>query len=156
MAVIKGIRANVIVDGQPLEEFNAGDNVDKGVDMTRTSTPTPTLITRRRAQTMTTRNTLMTKRLYKIWWILAVAHILVPVVESQNIFPRFLMPILRSKLACHDLGCKDTNLGLFESYSLLMGYVWSHKPGRRRGTDWIASRLKRKLWQAVSVQRDRN
>lgn len=32
MAVIKGIRANVIVDGQPLEEFNAGDNVDKGVD----------------------------------------------------------------------------------------------------------------------------
>lgn len=32
MAVIQGITAEVIVDGQPLEEFNADDDVDEGVD----------------------------------------------------------------------------------------------------------------------------
>lgn len=32
MAVIQGITANVIVDGEPLEEFNEGDDVNEGVD----------------------------------------------------------------------------------------------------------------------------
>lgn len=32
MAVIQGITANVIVDGEPLEEFNEGDDIDNGVD----------------------------------------------------------------------------------------------------------------------------